>query len=265
MSFRGRGSPFRVARNVKEGAVARRSSTADPALSHHPMGSSVDPAGDPARTGLLRERREAITELGAALRGAVQLSAATEAPAAELRRAAARLRALVRPLAARRRDRHELPSADDLLGGVRLYNPVCGPGSALAPPLRIEPVDGGVIGRCTLDLGFEGPPGWAHGGVSAMLLDQLLGYAVSAAGHPGMTVELTTRYRAPVPLQTPLHLAAGVTAVDGRRVTAHGSIAVAQAPGRPLVEATGVFVGLTPEQARQLFPAVGGAEDENVF
>ncbi|MBP2328558.1 hypothetical protein JOF56_008943 [Kibdelosporangium banguiense] len=34
--------------------------------------------------------------------------------------------------------------------------------------------------------------------------DQLLGYAASAAGRPGMTIRLELSYRAPVPLLTPL-------------------------------------------------------------
>jgi acyl-CoA thioesterase FadM len=241
-------------------AVGETSGTAaagEPPRSHHPMGSSRPAHLDAAHAAALRARREAITELGDALRTLVESSVATEAPAEHLRGAATRARELAQMLGSSRRTRHDLPAADDLLAGIRLYNPVCGPGSALAPPLHIEPVDGGVVGSCTLGLAFEGPPRYAHGGVSAMLLDQLLGYAVSAAGHPGMTVDLVNRYRAPVPLQTRLHLAAQVVEVTGRTLTAHGRIALAQAPGTALVEATGVFVELTREQVRRVFPRPG--------
>ncbi|MEX3104165.1 MULTISPECIES: hypothetical protein [unclassified Streptomyces] len=41
----------------------------------------------------------------------------------------------------------------------------------------------------------EGPPGYGHGGFTAMLLDEVMGHACVAAGHPGMTVSLTTHYR----------------------------------------------------------------------
>jgi acyl-coenzyme A thioesterase PaaI-like protein len=116
--------------------------------------------------------------------------------------------------------------------------------------------DGGVVGTCTLGLAFEGPPTFAHGGISAMLLDQLLGYATSAAGRPGMTVKLETRYRAPVPLQTPLRLTAQVNEVNGRRVTAQGTIATAAEPDKVLVEASGMFVGLSAEQAARMFGGV---------
>jgi hypothetical protein len=133
-------------------------------------------------------------------------------------------------------------------------------------------VAGGVVGResgrvaigtCTLGLAFEGPPMFAHGGVSAMLLDQMLGYAVSASGHAGMTVRLDTSYRAPVPLLTPLRLTAEVTGVDGRRVIAAGTIATAAEPDTVLVAATGTFVTLRAEQAQQLFgPVLNGTGPE---
>jgi acyl-coenzyme A thioesterase PaaI-like protein len=81
----------------------------------------------------------------------------------------------------------------------------------------------------------------------------MLGYATSAAGHPGLTVDLVTRYRRPVPLQTPLRLRAAVVGVEGRIVTAHGSIATAAEPDEKLVEATGTFKELRPDQAARLF------------
>ncbi|MDM4719430.1 hotdog domain-containing protein [Micromonospora sp. WMMA1363] len=217
--------------------------------SHHPTRERR--ADSPS----LLDRREAIAELGDALRDLVEQAAATEAPADQLRQVATEVRGATRPLATHERERARMPSADDLLGGVRMYNPVTGAGSALAPPLRIDLVDGVAIGACTLGLAFEGPPTYAHGGVSALLLDQMLGYAASATGHAGMTIRLDTRYHAPVPLRTPLRLTARVTAVSGRRTTAHGVITTAAQPGDLLVEATGEFVAPRPDQSRRLFGA----------
>jgi acyl-coenzyme A thioesterase PaaI-like protein len=202
------------------------------------------------------ERREAITELGDAMRALVEHAASTEAPTGDLLRAAAEVRAVAALLGEQIRGLSALPSVDDLLGGVRMYNPVTGGGSALAPPLHIEVVSGMVVGRCTLGLAFEGPPMFAHGGVSAMLLDQILGHTVTASGHPGMTVRLDTSYRAPVPLLTPLRLTAEVRDIDGRRVTATGAITTEAEPGTILVSATGTFVGLRADQTRRLFGPV---------
>jgi hypothetical protein len=200
-------------------------------------------------------RREAITDLGDALRTLIEHATKTEAPAADLLRAAAEIRSVAERLGSQDRGA-AVPAADDLLRGVRMYNPVTGHGSALAPPLHIEVVAGMAIGRCTLGLAFEGPPTWAHGGVSAMLLDQILGHAAGASGNPGMTVRLDTTYRSPVPLRTPLRLTAVVDEVAGRRVTATGTIATEADPDTILVSATGTFVGLRADQAERLFGRV---------
>lgn len=204
----------------------------------------------------LQDRREAVEELGGALRILLEQATATEAPAEDLRAVATMIRLASQALGAHQRKREQLPSVDDLLGGVRMYNPVIGAGNPLAPPLRVELEGGVAVGTCTLGLMFEGPPMYAHGGVSALLLDQLLGHVTTGSGHPGMTVSLATRYRAPVPLQTPIRLTAEVLAVDGRKVTAHGTIATAAEPETVLVEATGIFVALQLEQAQRLFGAM---------
>jgi hypothetical protein len=232
--------------------LADSGSVNEPGRSHHPLAPRAPAREDPA----LRARRAAIAELGDALRELVGQAAATEVPAEVLRQVAAQARQAATLLGRRTRTRTELPGADDLGGGFRMYNPVTGSGSALAPPLRIELADRGVAGTCTLGLAFEGPPAFAHGGTSAMLLDQLLGYAASAAGHPGMTTRLEIRYLAPVPLQTPLRLTAEVGDVNGRRVTARGVIATAAEPDTVLVEASGTFVALRPEQAARMFGGI---------
>jgi len=212
--------------------------------------------GAAAEDTVLSTRRAAIAELGDAVRELVAQTSATEVPEDVLRRVAAQVSEAAALLAQRTRTRVRLPGADDLLAGFRMYNPVIGVGSGLAPPLHVEVAGNAVVGTCTLSLAFEGPPSFAHGGVSAMLLDQLLGHATGATGHPGMTVKLETTYRAPVPLQTKLRLSAEVTEVSGRRVTARGVIATAAEPDTVLVEASGTFVRLRPDQAARMFGGV---------
>jgi acyl-CoA thioesterase FadM len=231
--------------------LAQSRSEGQPGRSHHPLADQATATED----GALRGRRQAIAELGDALRELVQCAAATEAPGHVLRAVAAQARAAAAALRAeRQRTRMQTPGADDLPGGYR--NPVTGSGNALAPPLVIEAADDLVIGTCTLGLAYEGPPAFGHGGVSAMLLDQLLGYAVSRSGRPGMTVKLEVRYRAPVPLQAPLRLTAHISEVRGRRVSAQGLIATAAEPDKALVEASGTFIELRTDQAARLFGKV---------
>jgi acyl-coenzyme A thioesterase PaaI-like protein len=209
--------------------------------------------------GELQERRAAVDELGRALRELVQNAVATEVETAELRRVAALAREAAAALGRVSRSRHESSSVDDIMAGVRMYNPVIGRGSPFAPPLDITVIDGRAEAACALGLAYEGPPTYAHGGVSAMLLDQMLGHAVAFSGRPGMTRELVCRYHRPVPLQTPLVLVAQVLEADeeGRRVVGTATIATADDPSTVLVEATGTFVWLRAEHVQRLYARNG--------
>jgi len=201
----------------------------------------------------LAERRAAAAELGAALRELVDAAVRSEVEPDVLRATAAAVRPLVDALAERRRRRTQIPVTDDLITGVRMYSPACGAGNPVAPPMTIEQRGDRVVGTCTLGLAYEGPHMFGHGGISAMLLDQILGHAVAAIRAPGMTIELTTRYRRPVPLETPLVLWGQAFRDDGMVIRARGAICLASDPDTPLVDATAEFVTLRPEQAMRIF------------
>jgi len=80
-------------------------------------------------------------------------------------------------------------------------NAVIGRRNAIAPPMANEwHPDGTVVGHATLGTAYEGPPGRAHGGVAALLLDQVMGEAAHAAERPGFTARLTLNYPNPTPL-----------------------------------------------------------------
>lgn len=204
-------------------------------------------------TAELSERRAAVAELGEALRGLTSSAIGSEVDVDVIREVAAQARVLATTLAERQRRLDEPSSVDDLHRGQRLYNPVVGLGNPVAPPMHVEIVDGAAIGSCTLDWRYEGPSTYAHGGVSALLLDQIMGYAVAAAGHPGVTGRLEVRYRATVPLDQPLRLQARLIDVLGIRAAVKSSISLAAAPDDALVEAEGRFLALRPEQATRLF------------
>jgi acyl-coenzyme A thioesterase PaaI-like protein len=201
----------------------------------------------------------AVTELGAALRELVAVSVTTTVGPAELRAAAAQAREAAARLAVSRRSRDQLPALDDPVRFRRVYNPVSGVGSAVAPPLVFRREDGGVVAEADLGLQYEGPPSYVHGGVSALLMDQLLGSAAIAAGLWGMTARLELDYRRPVPLETALVLRAAVTETVGRRVVVTGTIALAATPERALVEARAVFVTPRPEVSAEYFGAITDA------
>jgi acyl-coenzyme A thioesterase PaaI-like protein len=118
------------------------------------------------------------------------------------------------------------PGPDDmrpyLAGNIRRwhYNPI-------NPPIHVEMKDNVLRGTVNLGLAYEGPPGCVHGGLVAMLLDQLMGQANYESGVPGMTASLTVRYRRPTPLLTELTLEAGPPQmIDERKCVTRGTIRV---------------------------------------
>ena len=201
----------------------------------------------------LADRKHAVAELGDAVRELTSRAIGTEVDVDVLRQVAAEARELAGVLARRQRRLDEPSLVDDLGQGQRPFNPVVGPGNPIAPPMHVEIIDGAAIGTCTLDWRYEGPFTYAHGGVSALLLDQIMGHATAASGHPGMTGRLQVRYRAAVPLDEPLRLQASLIDVLGARAAVRGSISLATAPHTRLVEAEGRFLALRREQADRLF------------
>lgn len=121
-------------------------------------------------------------------------------------------------------------------------NAVVGVRNAIAPPVELQWADDGVV-RSEVDLGvaYEGPPGCVHGGVSALVLDHLMGETASAA-HTRITVTgtLTLRYLRPLPLGR-VQMQAQVTEEVGRKVTVTAHISPAGSDEHS-IEAHGVFI-----------------------
>jgi acyl-coenzyme A thioesterase PaaI-like protein len=201
----------------------------------------------------------AVTELGDALRDLVDTSVRTTVDGGELRAAAAQAREVTARLGAALRPTTQLPVLDDPIAFRRVYNPVSGVGAAIAPPLDMRRDGDGVTGTAVLGPAYEGPPGYLHGGMSGLLMDQVLGDAAIAAGLWGMTVRLELDYRRPVPLDTPLVLRGRVVEDAGRKTVVIGSIALEAAPEEVLVEARGVFVAPGADLQEAYFGAITDA------
>jgi acyl-coenzyme A thioesterase PaaI-like protein len=223
--------------------------------------STEDPADTPSDDPVPYdpELMAAVGELGNALRELVDVSVTTTVGPAQLRAAADRAREVTALLAGSRRPPHQLPVLDDPIAFRRVYNPVSGVGSALAPPLDVRREEGGVVAEATLGPAYEGPPSYLHGGMSGLLMDQVLGDAAIAAGLWGMTVRLELDYRRPVPLGIPLVLRGAVVEEAGRKAVVTGTIALAAAPEEALVEARGVFVAPRPDRQAAYFGAITDA------
>ncbi len=103
--------------------------------------------------------------------------------------------------------------------GPMPLNPIVGVCSPVRPDVRLHFEGGEVRGTATISKRFVGPPGFAHGGISALLADQLVAVSSRAIGVSCITKALHVRYRRPLPLDVPLTLVGRCT-VDGDTVTA---------------------------------------------
>ncbi len=118
-------------------------------------------------------------------------------------------------------------------------NPVIGVRNAFAPPLVIDRDDRGCRAEFELGAAYEGPPGHVHGGISALILDHILGEVASGGMvKPLFTGTITCKYLRGTPLGK-LRTEAWIDRVDGIKTYAKGFIADSQ--GRT-VEAEGVFI-----------------------
>lgn len=135
-------------------------------------------------------------------------------------------------------------------------SPVIGFANPVAPPVKVEVAEGGGLeGTAFFDYQYEGPPTCVHGGVIAMVFDELLGAANIAAGCPGMTGTLTIVYRKPTPLRAELRLEARCTGRQGRKITTWGGI---YRGDDLLAEAEGIFIELVPERFLRAVTAHAG-------
>jgi acyl-coenzyme A thioesterase PaaI-like protein len=124
-------------------------------------------------------------------------------------------------------------------------NPVIGLRNPIAPPVVLHrDADGGVYTEFHLGAAYEGPPGHVHGGVSALILDHVLGEAASSAAHPRLTGTISLRYLRTTPLGD-LRAEARILRTEGIKTFAVGHLSDAAGV---TVEAEGVFI--TPKWAR---------------
>ena len=80
----------------------------------------------------------------------------------------------------------------------------------MAPPISLAWEGERVVGRLRLRRSFEGPRGYAHGGVSALILDEVTAKIRSLMAVGRVTRKLMVNYRRPVPVDVDLVVAASL-------------------------------------------------------
>ncbi|MGN0065974.1 MAG: PaaI family thioesterase [Nocardioides sp.] len=119
-------------------------------------------------------------------------------------------------------------------------NAAVGLRNVVAPPMTTEFTSTeSVRGEAVLGAAYEGPPGMVHGGVSALLLDQVMGKTASRH-HTQFTFTgtLTMKYLQPLPLG-PVEVLGRIDRQEGRKVFVVASIGT---PGSVAVSAEGIFI-----------------------
>lgn len=104
---------------------------------------------------------------------------------------------------------------------------------------------GQIICQVKLAERFEGPPGHAHGGIVATLLDEAMSKANRAQQVIAMTRHIEVDYLKPVPLRTPLQLKAWHLSAEGRKHYCEAELTAATS-GQVLAKGRALFIAIDP-------------------
>ena len=120
------------------------------------------------------------------------------------------------------------------------YSPIVGPRNPIAPPVLMWPDDAFHLhGLVTLGAAYSGPPGLVHGGVIALIFDELLGACAVINDCAGFTGTLTVKYLRGTPIRTSITMEAWIDRVEGRKTFVTGELRYG---GSATASATGIFI-----------------------
>ena len=110
--------------------------------------------------------------------------------------------------------------------------------------------DGALMGKVWFGPWCEGPPGHAHGGSMAAVLDDAIGKIGWLSGHRVVAASITVHFRRMLPLGTDATLEAWIDRIDGRKVHTRGRLYDDE--GKTFAEAEGLFIELSEEAETKL-------------
>lgn len=121
------------------------------------------------------------------------------------------------------------------------FSPAMGPANPIAPDIELTVDDDNTVhGVVTLCESYNGPPfDNTHGGIIALLYDDLVGMATMLGAGGGMTANLSIDYRRPTPLFKPLEITARFDHAEGRKLISTGTM---HCEGELLSQARGLFI-----------------------
>jgi len=118
----------------------------------------------------------------------------------------------------------------------------CGGANARGMQLAFEQDDERqrIVGRFTLGAEYQGGSGFLHGGVIAVLLDEVMSKLTRFTGQHAVTADLRVEYRRPIRVNTEIIVEGFVKRREGRQLYHEGEIR--DAAGELLARGEGRFV-----------------------
>ena len=107
------------------------------------------------------------------------------------------------------------------------------------------------VARFRLPRRYTGPPGHAHGGIVAALLDEAMGKVNKLRSVVALTRSMEVEYLKPVPLHQTLTVEAHELRVRGRRHLNAAEILNGQ--GEVLARSRGEFIAIEPARLKRMF------------
>jgi uncharacterized protein (TIGR00369 family) len=110
----------------------------------------------------------------------------------------------------------------------------------------LSPAGRSYVCEFELSAQFGGPPGHAHGGIIATILDEAMGKANKLKGKIALTRRLEVDYLRPVPLDQPLVAEGSIIRVRGRAL--YNRAELRNAAGVVLARSRGKFMSIDAEK-----------------
>ena len=105
-----------------------------------------------------------------------------------------------------------------------------------------------LVGRAWFGPGSEGPPGHAHGGAVASVLDEAMGAAAWLAGHPCVAARLQVDFCEMIRVGVDAMFETSIVSINGRKIVTAGRLL--DTNGLVLAKSEGLFIRISEDQAK---------------
>jgi uncharacterized protein (TIGR00369 family) len=124
----------------------------------------------------------------------------------------------------------------------------CGGANAQGMQLTFEQDDERqrIVGRFSIEAKYQGGTGYLHGGIIALLLDEVMSKALRFHGDRAVTADLRVEYKRPIRAGQEIVVEGFVARRDGRQLYHEGEIR--NEAGELLARGQGRFVIIDPEK-----------------